>query len=553
VVNVAAPPPPRSLGEHVVEALRRRGVRHAFGVPGDFILGLYRIGAARGLTMVNSTREEAAAYAADGYARERGLGAVVTTFGVGALATVAALGGANAERVPVALVAGAPGRGERDGRRLHHTPGDDIDAPRRAIAQVTCAAVVLDDPDTAVARLEEVLDRCMHEHRPVYLELPRDLIDEPVGAPARRRRGGRPAGAPAERIEAAVADARERLDAATRPVVWTGVGVLRRGGGDRVLALAERLGAPVVESVMGKGAVREDHPLVLGVYSGASSDDDVRGLVERADLVLELGVDINDINTGAFTLGVPDARRISADHTGVRVAHRLYPGVGLPALMDGLEAGALGERRAPSGLPTAWRTGHAGGERVTCDIVAERLGEALRPSDIVICDVGVAAHLMMDVRLRRARQLHIARLYVGMGFAVPAATGARLARGRGRPIVLVGDGSFQMTGPDLSTAVAQGLDPIVLVLDNHGYGAERSIVDGPFNDIAPWDYAAVGAVVGAEGVRVTTPAQLDEALARARRGRGRAWILWIDLDPHDVPRALRALGAGLERLMHASH
>jgi indolepyruvate decarboxylase len=165
----------------------------------------------------------------------------------------------------------------------------------------------------------------------------------------------------------------------------------------------------------------------------------------------------------------------------------------------------------------------------------------------------VGAHLLMDVRLARARQLHIARLYVGMGFAVPAAVGARLARGRGRPVVLVGDGSFQMTGMDLSTAVSHGLAPIVLVLDNHGYGAERAIVDGPFNDVARWDYVVAAEAVGAEGRRVATPQELDDALAEARRGSRRAWLLWIDLDPHDAPRALRALGKGLEQLMHATH
>ena len=119
--------------------------------------------------------------------------------------------------------------------------------------------------------------------------------------------------------------------------------------------------------------------------------------------------------------------------------------------------------------------------------------------------------------------------------------------------MLVGDGSFQMTGMDLSTAVSHGLAPIVLVLDNHGYGAERAIVDGPFNDIAPWDYVVAAEAVGAEGRRVATPQELDDALAEARRGTGRAWLLWIDLDPHDAPRALRALGKGLEQLMHATH
>ena len=146
--------------------------------------------------MVNSTREEAAVYAADGYARERGLGAAAVTFGVGALAGAAAMGGANAERVPVVMIAGAPGLGERDGRRLHHTPGDDIDAPRRALAQVVGETLVLDDLGTALERLDAALDRCVHDHRPLYVELPRDLVDERPAARPRRRarppRAGRP-------------------------------------------------------------------------------------------------------------------------------------------------------------------------------------------------------------------------------------------------------------------------------------------------------------------------------------------------------------------------
>ncbi len=179
--------------------------------------------------------------------------------------------------------------------------------------------------ERALEDLEGALDRCVAGHRPLYVEVPRDLLDEPPQPrPRRRERPGR--AATPERIAAGVADARERLAAARRPVVWSGVGVMRRDDGDRAMALAERLGAPVVESVMGKGGVDETHPLVVGVYSGASSDAGVRQMVERSDLVLELGVDINDINTGAFTLGVADERRIAADHTGLRVGFRDYPG-----------------------------------------------------------------------------------------------------------------------------------------------------------------------------------------------------------------------------------
>ena len=117
--------------------------------------------------------------------------------------------------------------------------------------------------------------------------------------------------------------------------------------------------------------------------------------------------------------------------------------------------------------------------------------------------------------------------------------------------MLVGDGSFQMTGFDLSTAIREGISPIVLVLDNHGYGAERSIHDGDFNDIAQWDYAAMGQVVGAIGLQVFTPDQLDEALARARKDRDTAYIIQVDLDKTDVPRGLKALGEGLAELMAA--
>ncbi|MGI9538971.1 MAG: thiamine pyrophosphate-dependent enzyme [Miltoncostaeaceae bacterium] len=340
------------------------------------------------------------------------------------------------------------------------------------------------------------------------------------------------------------------LDAAERPVVWAGVGVLRRGLGERVTALAERVGAPVVESVMGKGAVAERHPLSLGVYSGATSDERVSGVVEGADAVLALGLVENDINLGAFTVDIPAERRISVNERGVAVGHRTYGPLAFEAVADALFSAPLRERAAPEALPHAWDALHCEDGRVTCDSLAGTLNDFLVPDDILVSDVGVAAHLTMDVRLAAAGQLHIARYYVGMGFAVPAATGAVLARGQGRAIVLVGDGSFQMTGFDLSTAVRYGAKPIVLVLDNHGYGAERSIVDGPFNDVARWDYAAVGAVVGAEGANVSTLAELTEALGAARRDADRAWIIGVDLDAHDFPRALRRLGEGLERLMH---
>jgi indolepyruvate decarboxylase len=539
-----------SVGEYLIDALANRGVNHVFGVPGDFILGLHVIGDERGMRMVNCTREEAATYAADGYAREKGLGAVAVTYGVGILATMAAVGSANAERVPLVVIGGAPGMAERDGRRIHHMPSADMNSPYRMMAEIAPYHVLLDDPDEAYDQIDWLLLHVQEDLMPGYIELPRDLISTVPGHP-------RPVTRPAEtlvpmaRLSAAVDDVIARINNAKRPIMWVGHGARALQYGDRVLAFAEATGIPMVESVMGKGAVDETHPLVMGVYVGAGSTPELREYVESVDLVIQVGVNINDITTGAFTTDVAPENRIHFSADGTSVEHRFYEGVDLAGIAHVLERriDEIKPNKVPKKLPHAWASEVTEGDRITTDVVADRLQRFVEKSDIVLCDVGVGAHLSMDARLNRSGQFHIARLYVGMGFAVPASYGAALARGKGRPIVLVGDGSFQMTGFDLSTAVREGIAPIVLVLDNHGYGAERSIHDGDFNDIAQWDYAAVGAVVGAIGLQAYTPEQLDQALARARADRDTAYIIQVDLDKLDVPRGLKALGEGLADLM----
>jgi len=544
--------PTLSVGEYLIDALKKRGVNHVFGVPGDFILGLYEIGTERGMHMVNSTREETATYAADGYAREKGLGAVAVTYGVGMVASMAALGGANAEMVPVVIIGGGPGMGERDGRRVHHAVSDDMDAPRLMADHLTEHSVLIDNADTAYADIDWILDHCVKELRPVFIELPRDLISavphEVYSPPEQAAR--RFSSAP--HTESCADDLVAVLRAARKPIINVGNEVTKRRLGDRVLALAERLNVPVVETVMGKAAVDEDDTgLTLGVYSGGGTMPALRRFVESRDFVMQLGVNVNDISTGGFTSGISEDWSSNAYDGRARVLHRTYTDVWLPELLTALERRTLPRKKLPAKMPNGWVRPVKMSGRLTTDMVAAALNEFIIPSDIIASDVGVAAHLSMDVQMQRAGQFHIARLYVGMGFAVPAGIGAALARGKGRPIILVGDGSFQMTGFDLSTGIREGLKPIVIVMDNHGYGAERSIRDGTFNNISVWNYAAVADVVGGKGTTAATGEELREALAAARRDNRNAHIIQADLDPLDVPRALKALGKDLAALMNA--
>lgn len=545
-----APTQDLSIGEYLIDSLTGHGVHHMFGVPGDFILGLHIVGAVRGMRMVNCTREECATYAADGYARERGLGAVAVTYGVGILATMAALGSANAESVPVIVIGGAPGMGERDNRRIHHMPSADMRSPYRMMEEIAPHCVLLNDPDEAYDQIDWLLRSVRESMMPGYIELPRDMIDaRPIAVHAITR----PVEefVPAERLNAAADDVIATINAARNPIIWAGQGARRLQFGERLLRFAEATGMPIVESVMGKGAVDGTHPLVLGVYVGAGSPPRLREFVEASDLVVQVGVNVNDITTGAFSADIPVEQRVHLAVDGVSVGHRRYDGVDLSSMARVIERRMheFTPHTVPAALPYSWAEAITDAPRITTGVVADRLQRFIEKSDIVLCDVGVGAHLSMDSQLNRDGQFHIARLYVGMGFAVPAAYGAALARGKGRPIVLVGDGAFQMTGFDLSTAVREGVAPIVLVLDNHGYGAERNIHDGDFNDVAQWDYAAVAEVVGAIGTAVNTPEQLDAALAAARRDRTTAHIIQVDLDKHDVPRGLKALGEGLAELM----
>jgi indolepyruvate decarboxylase len=138
--------------------------------------------------------------------------------------------------------------------------------------------------------------------------------------------------------------------------------------------------------------------------------------------------------------------------------------------------------------------------------------------------------------------------YASMGFAVPAGIGAKLANPKMRPLVLVGDGAFQMTGMELATAARYNLNPIVVVLNNRGYGTERHIHDGPFNDLLPWNYSRVPEVLGAgHGFEVHTQEQLDLALRAAKQQTESFCLLDVHLEPLDRSPALERLAKGLAK------
>ena len=539
------------IGEYLIQRLQAHGVRHVFGIPGDYVLGFYDQLLKSDMKTIVTCDEQGAGFAADGYARVHGLGVVCITYCVGGLKVMNPVAGAFAEKSPVVVISGAPGLNERDKNPLLHHKVRDFDTQRRVFEHITVASAALEDPDTALSEIDRVLHAAVRYKRPVYLELPRDLVEVP-GRPDHRIRDLHETSDPLVLAEA-LSEASALLNAAKQPVILADVEVHRFGLQEDLLKLAEKTGIPVAATILGKSVLAEQHPLYLGVYEGAMGRDDVREYVEKSDCVLMLGAFMTDINTGIYTAKLDPAKSISANSERLAIRHHTFENVRFKDFVRALLAADLHPHKSASRPhPPQPREFVAGrqGEKVTIARLFERVNEYLGDSSIVVADVGNALFGASDLLIRHRTEFLGPAYYASMGFAVPAALGAQMARPDLRPLVLVGDGAFQMTGMELSTIARFGLNPVVIVLNNNGYGTERHIHDGPFNDVLAWKYHKLPEVFGkGRGFLVETEEQLDAALDAAAKHTESFCLLDVHLDPMDRSAALARLAERLaERL-----
>jgi len=276
----------------------------------------------------------------------------------------------------------------------------------------------------------------------------------------------------------------------------------------------------------------------------------VRRAVERADAVLILGAFMTDVNLGIFTAHLDEGRTINATSERIAIRHHHFDRVPLTDFVRGLLKAPLGRRRKVT-LPPKKPRRPVRAQRnrpVTVRRFFARLNDFLEDNFAVICDPGDSLFGAADLVIHRRTEFISPAYYTSLGFAVPAALGVQLARRSLRPIVLVGDGAFQMTGQELSTIARWGLNPIVFVLNNKGYTTERFIHDGAYNDIPNWAYHQMPSLLGAGwGCEVRTEGDLEAALARAKANTASYSIINLHLDPYDRSEALERLGKRLGR------
>ncbi len=532
-----------SIGEYLIQRLHAHGVRHVFGIPGDYVLGFYEQLRRSKLQTINTCDEQGAGFAADAYARVRGLGAVCVTYCVGGLKVANTTAEAFAEKSPVVVISGAPGMKEREKNPLLHHKVREFDTQARVFKQLTVASTVLSDPQTAFQEIDRVLHAALRFKRPVYIELPRDMASVPGSAHYRPREIHETSDP--DTLRAALAEAAAMINRAKKPVILADVEVHRFGLQDALMRLAQRTNIPVAATLLGKSVVGEHNPFYLGVYEGAMGREDVRRYVESSDCVIMLGAFMTDINLGIFTARLDPARCLYATSERLSIRYHSYEDVRFKDFVRGL-LGARLRRRAlikmPHPRPAAEFHPRRGHRAITVKRLFERLNGFLRDTTVVVADVGDALFAAADLFIHRGSEFLAPAYYTSMGFAVPASVGAQLANPKLRPLVLVGDGAFQMTGMELSTAVRYKLNPIVVVLNNRGYGTERQMQDGPYNDLVEWNYHRLPDVLGAgRGFVVETETELEAALQAAERHTESYCLLEVRLDQHDRSPALQRL------------
>ena len=515
-----------NISEALLHALKAHGAREIFGIPGDYALPFFKVIEETSiLPLYTLSHEPAIGFAADAAARiHSGLGVAAVTYGAGALNMVNPIAAAFAEKSPVVVISGAPGKGETQRGLLLHHQAKSLDSQYRIYQEITCAQTRLDDALRAPEEIARVLRACMSSSRPVYIELPRDMVSVPCAQVVA-------AAEPAFDAEALIACAGEilaRLRSARSPVLMIGVEVRRFGLEDKVAELARRLGLPVVTSLLGRGLLANTDAPLLGTYIGVAGLPAITDLVENSDALFLLGVIVSDTNLGVSAMHIDLRMSIQALDRHVIIGHHVYPGIPLGPLVDAL----LGQ--LPAQAATAQRHEAAVYPRgLPADAAPVRpLDIATAINDLmdahgkmpIATDIGDCMFLAMDVE---HTALVAPGYYATMGFGVPAGLGLQAATGQ-RPLIIVGDGAFQMTGWELGNCRRHGWDPIVLLVNNASWEMLRAFQpESKFNDLDDWHFAEAAAALGGEGVRVHTRAELAQALAAAQRRRGKFQMIEV--------------------------
>lgn len=544
-----------TVSQYLLQRLQEMGVKHVFGVPGDYTLDFLDNILKSPLEWVGTCNELNAGYAADGYARLNGVSAAVVTYGVGGLSIVNAVAGAYAEHVPMILINGAPPARRRESGALVHHLVAHYYLQLDIFKKITARAVMLTNPETAPQEIDSVIISCLTQKLPGYIELPADMVNAPCASPGILDWSGFQASDPVS-LAGAVNAVAAMLDKAVNPVILAGVELFRYRLGAEALKLVERAEIPFATMVSSKSVLPELHPQFTGIYQGAWSKPAVRQQVEDSDCLLALGTWFTDLDTGMFSINLDAQRMISVSGGMVRAGSHSFDHIHLSDFIRELTLVVNTRNYLISHPASVYQPIKEFVAQPEQTLTAVRLYECLDyfldDRMILLSEPGDSFCASPEFHIEEAENYMVQAYYCSIGFCTPAALGVFKARPGKRPVVLSGDGAFQMTAQEVSTLIRQKCPAIIIIVNNDGYLVERKLhEDGPYNDIQMWNYARLPEAFGGDGfstgIKVTTEEELLKAMRSAIADAGRLYFIEAFIPGRDCSSGLERLGNAIKK------
>lgn len=540
----------QTIGEFLFRRLEEAGIRHLFGVPGDYNLELMQQLEDRGKpAWIGNCNELNASYATDAYARINGIGALIVTHGVGALSAINGIGGAYCEHVPVICIDGSlPLRAIERGDLMHHTMADrDKGNLLRVFSEVTVAQARI-YPDNAVAEVDRLILTAWRKKLPVYMELPSDIAYLEIEVPDSPLELEMPS-SDREILRNCSAMILERLHAAKSPAFLLDLDAIRFNVSAQLLELAERFQMPVATLNCAKGAVPETSTQFIGTYGGRASVPAVREAIEGSDCLLTVGYRRIETTTGFFTEKLPPSA-IHLNSSSVDTSPKSYQGVYIAELLQTLvDASSNIVTKTQPARPLPQLDFVPSDDPLTQDEYWKAIRRFLRPGDVFVVEDGASSAAFGELTLPEGSTfITQAFVYCSIGYATAALLGAILASPGRRHLLFTGEGSLQMTVQELSTVMRHDLKPLIFVINNAGYTVERAVLgkDAKYNDVANWRYSELPKVLNrgnnAETYIVRTSKELQNVLDSPHSG-----MVFVEsvMDKYDAPLPLIVGGHGL--------
>jgi indolepyruvate decarboxylase len=519
-----------TVGQYLVDRLKQLGLDHLFSIAGDYSIDWVNNYARPKIKIIEEVNELNAGYAADAYARLKGIGALCVTYSAGALCTVNCIAGAYVERVPVVLINGTPNikrtlTFEQTGFSAHHfISGRETDM--QAFEHLTAAAVRIDNPDLAPMLIDYALTQCITEKRPVYVELLQDMVELPCEQPIGTLKRARVLSDP-ESLKNSISTISEKLQNAANPLIWLGVEIDRLGLQEKTASLIRQLKIPFVTELLSKAVLPENDPLFAGVFDGQASSGSVQVLAKNCDFMLALGVWLTDINSLGWNIDFDKTAFASLET--VKYGTYFSAEVSLEDLINGLLAKKVTAREAPKLREKP--LGNAPSVNMTDEIgypgFYDFIASYVDANTIAGADASLNYFGSILLKVPAQGGFIVQSSYSAIGYIGPAATGICLAKKDDqRVMVFSGDGGFQMTAQCLSTQTRFKLNPIIFVINNGVYGVEQWLADSTvFSEekkdfyesciLHPWNYTKLADVFGCRAWKACTYSELKDAMKGA--------------------------------------